>query len=391
MESTAVLSSVSEDLIVDLAQGLLRHQSVRGNEGPIGEYLASRMRELGYEVLVQEVVHDRPNVIGIVRGRGTLPGVMLNGHLDVGEPVGGWTRDPFVPAVEDGYLYGHGVTDMKGAIASMVAAGAAIIRSGAALDGDLVVAAVMHHDTIGLGTKYLLQALDVPCRHGICGEPTGLALQLANSGACQFEIEVTGKPMHVSRREEGVNAIVKALPIVQDLTDAVFTHTPDPRLPFLPRVVVGQVVGGTAPGSTAARCVIRGDVRTDGSMTPTTVRRDLEHLIQRLARRDPDLVARVRVLATQHPYLGDPDAQVAQVVRGAHVDVTGQAPRVTTGLPAGSFVTDAADMVRAGVPTVVYGPCEWKTVADERTPVAELVTAARVYALSAARLCGVRV
>lgn len=388
MARNPILSSVSEDLTVDLAQGLLRHQSFRGNEGPIAEDLASRMRELGYEVLVQEVVHNRPNVVGIIRGRGKLPGVMFNGHLDVGEPVGGWTRDPFDPVVRDGYLYGHGVTDMKGAVASMVAAGAAIIRSGVALDADLVVAAVMHHDTIGLGTKYLLQALDVPCKHGICGEPTSLGLQLANSGACQFEIEVTGRPMHVSRREEGVNAIVKALPLVQGLTDEIFTHTPDPAMAFLPRVVVGQVIGGTAPGSTAARCVIRGDVRIDGSMTPTSVRRDLERFIERLARRDPELVASVRTLATQHPYLGDPEAPVVDVVRAAHAAVTGEPPRISTGLPAGSFVTDAADMVRAGVSTVVYGPCEWKTVPDERTPVAELVTAARVYALSALRLCG---
>ena len=388
-EIRRLADAVGEDLVVDLAKGLLRHRSFRGAEGPVAEYLAGRMKELGYhEVLVQEVVSGRPNVIGIVHGSGGDAGVMLNGHLDIPEPVAGWTRDPFDPVVMDRSIYGQGVTDMKGAVASLVTAGAVVARSGIALRSDLVVAAVMHHDTIGLGTKYLLQALDVPCRHGICGEPTGLALQLANSGACQFEIAVSGRPMHVSRREEGVDAIAKALPIYQAITDEAFTHTPDSRLPFLPRVVVGQLLGGEAPGSTAATCLIRGDVRFNGSMTPTTVRRDLERLLERMVRRDPELVATVRTLATQRPYYGDPGAEVVRVVREAHTTVTGREPETTTGLPAGSFITDAADMVRAGISTVVYGPCNWRTVPDECTPVADLVTAARVYALSAALLCG---
>jgi len=51
-------------------------------------------------------------------------------------------------------------------------------------------------------------------------------------------------------------------------------------------------------------------------------------------------------------------------------------------------VTDAADTIRVGIPTVVYGPCEWRQVPDERTPVRDLVTASRVYAWAALAVCG---
>jgi acetylornithine deacetylase/succinyl-diaminopimelate desuccinylase-like protein len=53
---------------------------------------------------------------------------------------------------------------------------------------------------------------------------------------------------------------------------------------------------------------------------------------------------------------------------------------VTTGLPSGAFITDAADMVRHGIPTVVYGPADWNTTPDEGVKIEDLVTAARVYA-----------
>jgi acetylornithine deacetylase/succinyl-diaminopimelate desuccinylase-like protein len=60
--------------------------------------------------------------------------------------------------------------------------------------------------------------------------------------------------------------------------------------------------------------------------------------------------------------------------------VLGSPPEVTTGLPSGAFITDAADMVRFGIPTAVYGPCDWNTTPDESVPIADLVNAAKVYA-----------
>ena len=42
----------------------------------------------------------------------------------------------------------------------------------------------------------------------------------------------------------------------------------------------------------------------------------------------------------------------------AHARVTGRRPKVTSGLPSGAFITDAADMVRRGIPTAIYGPAD---------------------------------
>jgi hypothetical protein len=116
------LAAITDELVLGIATDLLRFPSTLGEEGPAGESLAARMRALGYEVHLQEVVARRYNVVGIVRGHGGGQNLLLNGHLDVPLPVVGWTRDPWAPAVEDGWLYGNGVTDMKGGTAAIVAA-----------------------------------------------------------------------------------------------------------------------------------------------------------------------------------------------------------------------------------------------------------------------------
>jgi acetylornithine deacetylase len=332
-------------------------------------------------------VARRYNVIGVVRGTGEGKRLLLNGHLDVPLPVAGWTRDPYGPTVQDGWIYGNGVTDMKGGVASIVAAGAAIVRSGVRLEGDLVVAAVMHHDTSGVGTKFLLQSLDVPVDYGIVGEPTDLALQLAHGGACQFELSVTGRTAHVSRREDGIDAIRKMTRLLDRLADDTFTCTTDSRLPYLPRVVVGQIAGGTGPGRTANSCWVRGDVRIAPGMSGTTVLADLRRLIERARQDDPGLEASARILVTQTPFTVGETSPIVRIVREAHERVLGAPPRLTTALPAGAFVTDAADISRVGIPAVVYGPCEWRQVPDERARMEDLVQAARVYVQSAVAAC----
>lgn len=388
MDPRHVLEAVTDELVVEIGAELLRYPSILGGEGPCGLALADRMRTLGYEVHLQEVVAGRYNVIGFVRGGGGGQNLLLNGHLDVPDPVPGWTRDPYGPVVEDGWLYGNGVTDMKGGVASQIAAGAALIRSGARLAGDLVVSAVMHHDVQGVGTKFLVQALDVPCQMGINGEPTDLAVQLAHGGACQFEVTVRGRPAHVSRWDEGIDAIRKATDLLARLDAKRLTFRPDPKLPYLPRLAVGKIEGGTAGSVTAESCTIRGDVRLVDGMTPTTILRDLQRVIAEARQRDPSLEAEVRTLASQRPFAVDENAPIVRIVKDAHREVIGRPAAVTTGLPAGAFITDSPDMARAGISTVVYGPTEWRMVPDERARVADLVTAARVYALSALRVCG---
>lgn len=379
---------IDADEVTALAAGLARIPSEIPNEGPIAHYLAAEMRKTGAfdEVILQDVVPGRPNVIGVVRGSGDGPNLLFNGHLDTGAPAGDWTRGPYDVHEEDGFLYGFGLTDMKGAVACLVKAAEAVARADLRPKGDLVVSAVVHHDVCGLGTKFFLESNDRPFAMCINGEPTGLRLQLAHGGAWQFELTTHGVAEHISRREGGVDATAKMIKLLAALDERELTFDPAETIEGLPRLVVGQINGGTAASRTAATCTARGDVRIIPGMTADTLTADFRQVIASLAAEDSEFSAEVRTLVYQRPFRVDAESPVVALTAQAHRDVIGEEPETSVGLPVSSYVTDSSDIVRHDIPTVVYGPSNWRMVPDERISVAEMVTATKVYALAAARV-----
>jgi len=90
------------------------------------------MKRLGYEGIQTIAMEaERPNLVGEIGGGGQV--LMLNGHIDT-KPTGDlseWSPGPYDPVIRDGRLSGLGSADMKGAVAAMVHAGAALIETGA--------------------------------------------------------------------------------------------------------------------------------------------------------------------------------------------------------------------------------------------------------------------
>jgi acetylornithine deacetylase len=383
-----VLDHVDPDALLDLARGMVRIPSQIPNEGPLAEFLAAEMeRSRAFdEVILQTVMPGRPNVIGVVHGQSDGPNVVLNGHMDSLQPIGHWTRDPYSPNVEDGWLYGLSLTDMKAGLAALVEAARAIGRAKAGLRGSVTVTAVMHHGIPGIGTKYFLDAWDRPIHVAINGEPTDLKVQIAHGGCWQFQLTILGTPVHNSRREEGVDAIRKMLRVLDGLDESILTFDREHSISGLPRMVVGVIEAGPAPSRTADRCIARGDIRISPGMTQQTLVRDFERYLDTLRARDPQLKVTVSQIVHQRPYQIAAEAPVVRALSEAACQVTGRTPTLSDGLPASAYVTDAPDFMRNGIPTVVYGPGDWKVEPDERIRVDDVLTAARVYALTAARI-----
>lgn len=378
-------SSIRTERVVELARSFCAIPSRLGDEGALGQLVAATLDRPGIDVHYEEVVQGRPNVIATIKGAGHRPPLVLNGHLDAAVHPGAWAGDPFDPWVEDGRVYGGGITDMKGAVAAMVATmeAAAEVDS---LPGDLVLQAVMHHDGTGLGTKYALASEGPRAGFAICGEPSSLAIHTANGGAVKFEIAFTGRAAHICRVEEGIDTIPPAAEVCRLLRSHAFAHEPSPRLPDLPRVLVGQLVAGTAPAHVADRAVVRGDVRTVPGMDRTSVRDELQILAE--AATPGGVQARVRILSAHQPFFGATGGPLVDAIRVAHATVRDEEPRITNELPGQAFVTDAADLVAAGLETVVYGPGDWRHAPDESIAVEDLADAARVYLTTAVLLTG---
>jgi acetylornithine deacetylase/succinyl-diaminopimelate desuccinylase-like protein len=371
-----VNAAISADRVIELATLMCSIPSPLGCEGELAEFVNGVLGRSGVDVQLDEVVTGRPNVIARVPGGGTRPPLVLNGHLDAAVYPEAWSHDQHQPWIDGDRLYGGGITDMVGAVACMVAAteAAAGIKD---MPGDLIFQAVMHHDGTGLGTKYALAVEPLSVGYAICGEPSNLSVHTANGGAFKFEITIGGVTQHISRLEDGIDALPAAVEVYRVLRSHVFDFTPHPRLPSLPRTLVGQFEAGSSPAHVAEVAVLRGDLRSVPGMTRESVLADLRRAVD--AAGVDSRFAKVRILSRHQPFLGAEDGPLIDVIGRAHEIIRGSSVRMTSELPGQAFVTDAADLAHAGLETVVYGPGEWRHRPNESIKITDLVDAARIY------------
>lgn len=372
-----------EDLI-NLAQKVASYKSDTDNEGELAEYLTNRLLNQGIEVHYEDVVAGRPNVIATVRSSnsGQLP-LVINAHMDGAYHLTGWSRDPLEGWIDGDKLYGAAISDMKGGLASMVAATEAAARK-RDLPRDLILQAVMHHDTVGLGTKYVLASEGPYEGYGICGEPSNMKVHYAHGGAVKFKITVKGHAAHVSRIEDGVDALKAAVSLYQQLTVMSPTGTRTEELPNLPTVFVGVLNGGFAAGCVAPTAELFGDIRTLPDMNRHSVYSDLANLIDE--NRVPGCEYEIKITAAQKGLLGKRDSTIISAIDSASKKVRKTGIEISKSMPTQAFVTDGADMAAAGIETVVLGPGDWKYAPDEFISITDMHDAAEIYLQTAYEL-----
>ena len=367
---------------------------------------------MGLHVQWQQVEEGRANVLGTLPGSGGGPSLMFNGHLDTSySGREHWLRHVpgFQPSafVEDGRLYGLGISNMKGALACYVEALRALADGRVRLRGDVLVAAVsgeiekaQRGDAQGAeyrgyaaGSRYLVS-------HGgvadmcVLGEPTESKVVLGHFGSLWLRISTRGPFVHTAfsegKRDE--NAIVR----LRDVLDAVLEWIPtwegDPENAYRGAkaiVNVGAVEGGF--GWRVSRTPHRADLFLDVRVPPTkemaTARGQVLDLVRDLAERFPEhgiegevyVTAPGAEIAEEHPLVGARDE--------AHAEVFGAAPErdVTR------WFSDASVLTRYGIATVNYGTSTGllDTVKGENLEIDGLVKTAEVYARVAMKVCGV--
>jgi len=137
------------------------------------------------------------------------PTILLNSHHDTVKPNSGYSRDPFLPEVNDGKLYGLGSNDAGGCLVSLIATFLHYYDF-TDLKYNLCLAATAEEEISGVnGLESILPELGV-LDFAIVGEPTLMNLAIAEKGLMVLDCAVHGKAGHAAR-EEGDNAIYKAL------------------------------------------------------------------------------------------------------------------------------------------------------------------------------------
>jgi acetylornithine deacetylase/succinyl-diaminopimelate desuccinylase-like protein len=143
----AILSQIREDELVSMCCDVVNIPSPTGEELEMGRYMRRALEEAGLTVSWQEVEDGRANVVGLWEGTANGKSVMFNGHMDTSNTG----REEYLTGIgykakailKNGFIYGLGIYNMKGALACYTQAVKALKRAGVKLEGDVLIAAVV--------------------------------------------------------------------------------------------------------------------------------------------------------------------------------------------------------------------------------------------------------
>lgn len=347
-------------------------------EQAIAEFLSGFLRSEGIPSQLQQIAPGRFNLLAVVQGASPGPRVLLNGHLDTVGFAG--MKQPLVPVLKDGKLYGRGAQDMKGGLASAVSALLALFQHREDWQGEVVLAAVADEENLSLGTTWLLEhwPKDRPFDFALVLEPTDLQVATAHKGFAWVEVTTYGKAAHGSRPADGVDAIRFMGQFLDQLDqlDRDLQHNRLHQLLGSGSLHASLIQGGRQWSSYPDRCHLKYERRTVPPETQATVANEFQNILRICRQQNHQFRGKASLVCAREPFETNPDQAVfqrfyrtAQSQRGQHVRWGSV-----------SFWTDAALLAADSIPTLIFGPrgaglhsLEEFVVAEDLSDCAEII------------------
>jgi len=417
----AVLGKITNEQVLALEQDAIRIPSSSFKEQELADYFANHMSDMGLDVEMMEVQHlTQPDKksrqpIGRLKGTGGGPTLMLNGHMDPGVEVSGWSVDPFGAKFEDGWIWGMGAHDDKGGIVAAVCAVEAIMRSGTKLKGDVLVCPVIAHKYGGYGTRALLRK---GIRADYCINMEHSANTIANVcvGIIMVRIRTRTPDLFFRYSPEAkakyFNALEQQCEIIRRIGKSLdplppggwLRFTPHPELPGFPTITFDTIhkehyFHPSYTGLSGRECEMCFQIRTVPGQTLENIRTDVKRLLEKCKADYPTLEYDLTIPASgeDDPWYMEPMAipkdnpLVVALAEGQRI-ASKQEPQIGAVLRIGN-VGDGNVLAAAGIPSVQYGPGdiriykEWPTP-DERVKLEDLVIASKAIAYATCQMCG---
>jgi acetylornithine deacetylase len=354
------------------------------DEVAIAEYIARWFRKTKrFRIIEQTVDKNRFNVIAILEGKGNGRSLMLNGHMDtVGTSY--MTVNPFRPVIRSGRIYGRGSCDMKGSLAAMMSATLALANLTQPLEGDVIFTGVVDEEQRSKGISKLIERFRSDA--AIVGEPTDLDIAIAHKGYAWLEIEIFGKEAHGSIPERGIDAIEKMSLLVSKLETLRKQHELKKHpLVGTAKIHTSTISGGTDWSTVPGKCILRLERRLIPGERPENAVKELRYLIQQASRNDRALKAKIRLVHGADSMEVSAKEPHVQLLSEEALGLTGRGKII--GVP---YWTDASILVNhAKIPSCLFGPGDIRFAhsKEENIKIADVVTAARIYAETAQRYC----
>ena len=195
--------------LIDLLKNLVKINSIYPQEKEISDYLFKYLKSNGFKVQKQKVDLNRFNLLAS-KGSGKKF-ILFYGHLDTVPVVEreNWETDPHKPVIKSNKLFGLGASDMKGGLSAFLTATKETnlpIKILLAADEENISEgawkAVKENKTFFKDVELVISS-EPSFGLGLNGITTG------RTGRCIYEIVFKGKPAHIIKYKEGVDAFKK--------------------------------------------------------------------------------------------------------------------------------------------------------------------------------------
>lgn len=389
--------NLSPDEIVQFTQTIIRQNSVTGEEGSLGRFLAHTLESFGLEVELQQVAPERYNVLAVLPGENSELSLLFHSHMDT-VPFGEMLN-PLSAEITDDHIWGRGSVDQKGGLAASVMALAAIARSGIRLKNSLGLALVVDEESEHRGSMALVEH-GIQAQQAIVTEPSGLRLVVGCKGTIPFQICVRGTAAHGARPWLGVNAVHQAMKVLAALAELDYPEYIVPGYgPIKGSLNLGVIEGGRAYNIVPDECRLWFDRRAVPGEHQDAVLGEIQAILDQLAGGDSPVQGDLSIARPDwdwepirtrglHPTVTPDGALIREITARQH--------EVIIGSPTEIYFTDGYNEMDflindLNIPTVQYGPGDSSLchTDQERLSIPQLLDATRVYvgiALEAAEM-----
>lgn len=420
LSAESVVASIDRQRVVELAMALVDIPSATGNEKACAQFIHQQFKQLGLNASLQEIDVDRYNAVGRLTGDGSGISLLFNGHMDTsysGREEGIPASPAYQPKayIQDDWIFGLGIFNMKSALAAYMCAVEAVVKAGIPLRGDVTIAAVAgeiemaqvgrftgsNYRGAGMGSMYA-------ATHGVLadvcvlGEQTALKILRQHMGMMYTKVTIAGTPAHTGAyADKAINAITKSVEVIEALRNWGKEYGQRTQLDGKPaNVTISSIEGGWAyRGSrTPAFCNLIMDTRLPPGVKPINVFREIRSVLDKQMLGDAQLRAHAEVVLS----IPAPSYEITErdfilpALRRAHKAVLGKEPEVIGhGAPELGWYTDAVHLSRYDIPTVNYGPAGrlltkttgWDPALGEHQSIDDLHNCTKVYAQLILDLC----
>jgi putative selenium metabolism hydrolase len=383
MNPSEFLTPELKNELVEFTQSLVRIKSLSGQEGEIIHHIKHKMSALGYDEIT---IDSMGNLVGRIGAGGKS--ILFDSHVDTVDvkDEDQWDIPPFSGEVVDGRLHGRGSVDMKSGAAASIYAGAIARRLGFASGKTIYVSCSVFEEACdGENLKHLFKELNLRPGYVVICEPSDNTITLGHKGKAQILIKTRGVSAHSSAPEKGINAIYEMAEIIQRVEKTNLELMEKDGLRGT--LVMSRISSSSASiNAVPSECEVYLDRRMIPGETQEAIQQEMERLIKgKNATWEVGTLHRKSWTGLEityepfHPaWKIDLNHELTQACIAAYRDNFGIEPFE---FDFWDFSTNAVAPVSMGIPTIGFGPGEYKLahMRNENCQVDQILDACSFY------------